>query len=99
MNEYILASIIAVAVLVIVVFTFGIYDELKRRREEKMQKICTNCKYIADCENVMYYAYTKKQCNDFKPKSIQFNEDTCVSCGGYADDGHLCWKCRQESKG
>ena len=25
--------------------------------------------------------------------------DICVACGGYADDGHLCWSCRQKAGG
>lgn len=26
-------------------------------------------------------------------------DDVCVACGGYADQGHLCWSCRQKAGG
>ena len=26
-------------------------------------------------------------------------DDVCVACGGYADEGHLCWSCRQKAGG
>lgn len=35
---------------------------------EKSERLCPNCKHLAYCENVMYYAYTKKECNEFTPK-------------------------------
>lgn len=56
----------------------------------------TNCAWRA-CGNEVC-CYIEEAIEQSERAKLTENE-VCVACGGYADEGHLCWSCRQKAGG